>query len=44
MVLTLAEMYESVNATYGRKRVPSEPCLSERLPTTSVFVSPRHFH
>ena len=37
MILTLAERSESVSKpTYGRRRVCSEPCLPERLPTTST--------
>ena len=37
MILTLAERSDSVKPTYERRRVRSEPCLSESLPTTSTF-------
>jgi len=37
MILDLEERSESAKPTHGRKRICSEPCLSERLPTTNVI-------
>ena len=43
MILDLAERSESVRPAYGRRRICSEPCLSESLPTTSMFCLPVTF-
>jgi hypothetical protein len=40
MILDLEERSESVKPSHGRKRIYSEPCLSESLPTTSAFRLP----